>query len=263
MQKIAAAVGFNETVFISPSDVADIKIRYFTPGHEVNLCGHGTVAALIALFQQKGISNIETVETKAGVIDARISSKSSGASPSVIMEQIPALFIEFDGDISGLASIIGLVEDDIETKWPIVYGSTGIWTLLVPIKTLNSFKRMSPDTNRFPEILTQNSRVSIHPFCLESFHSISNMHGRHFSSPYSGTVEDPVTGTASGVMGAYHLNYISHRKTDRLIIEQGQEINRNGQVIVNVKQSDGLIHVEIEGKGVFVKEIVLDRQDSI
>lgn len=64
-------------------------------------------------------------------------------------------------------------------------------------------------------------------------------------------------------MGAYHLNYISHRKTDRLIIEQGQEINRNGQVIVNVKQSDGLIHVEIEGKGVFVKEIVLDRQDSI
>ena len=30
------------------------------------------------------------------------------------------------------------------------------------------------------------------------------MHGRHFSSAYAGTIEDPVTGTASGVMGAYY-----------------------------------------------------------
>ena len=32
MQEVARKVGFNETVFAVHSDVADIRLRYFTPG---------------------------------------------------------------------------------------------------------------------------------------------------------------------------------------------------------------------------------------
>ena len=46
MLAAAAAVGFNETVFIAPSSAADIRLRYFTPGQEMDLCGHATVASL-------------------------------------------------------------------------------------------------------------------------------------------------------------------------------------------------------------------------
>lgn len=46
MQRIAKTVGFNETVFVLKSDVADYKLRYFTPGHEINLCGHATVGSM-------------------------------------------------------------------------------------------------------------------------------------------------------------------------------------------------------------------------
>ncbi|MFP3471323.1 PhzF family phenazine biosynthesis isomerase, partial [Micrococcus sp. SIMBA_144] len=42
MQEIAFKVGFNETSFLVASDVADLGIRFFTPGNEMNLCGHGT-----------------------------------------------------------------------------------------------------------------------------------------------------------------------------------------------------------------------------
>jgi PhzF family phenazine biosynthesis protein len=42
MQRIALKVGFNETAFPLKSDKADLRIRYFTPGHELNLCGHAT-----------------------------------------------------------------------------------------------------------------------------------------------------------------------------------------------------------------------------
>lgn len=49
MQKIAKEVGFNETAFVLASECADLKIRYFTPGHEVNLCGHATIATVFAL----------------------------------------------------------------------------------------------------------------------------------------------------------------------------------------------------------------------
>lgn len=54
MQSIAHKVGFNETVFVVSSDVADLRLKYFTPGHEINLCGHATMASLFAL-KTKGI----------------------------------------------------------------------------------------------------------------------------------------------------------------------------------------------------------------
>jgi PhzF family phenazine biosynthesis protein len=49
MQAVARAVGFNETGFVLRSARADLRLRYFTPGHEVDLCGHATLAALVAL----------------------------------------------------------------------------------------------------------------------------------------------------------------------------------------------------------------------
>ena len=116
---------------------------------------------------------------------------------------------------------------------------------------------MIPHTRNFPDVVTQFPRASIHPFCLEVVNPIAQMHGRHFSSPFSGTIEDPVTGTASGVMGAYYLNFINRLRSASIIVEQGQEMGRNGFVRVNVAQSDGQIDVAIEGTGVFVKEIVL------
>lgn len=47
MQSIAHEVGFNETVFVVASDKADLRLRYFTPGHEINLCGHATKIASV------------------------------------------------------------------------------------------------------------------------------------------------------------------------------------------------------------------------
>ena len=49
MQEVAKKVGFNETAFPLKSDKADLRIRYFTPGHEINLCGHATMATIYAL----------------------------------------------------------------------------------------------------------------------------------------------------------------------------------------------------------------------
>ncbi|GIQ70999.1 hypothetical protein XYCOK13_38230 [Xylanibacillus composti] len=49
MQSIAKAVGFNETVFVVRSDKADYRLRYFTPGHEINLCGHATIGSMFCL----------------------------------------------------------------------------------------------------------------------------------------------------------------------------------------------------------------------
>ncbi|PEE40829.1 PhzF family phenazine biosynthesis protein [Bacillus pseudomycoides] len=259
MQLIAEKVGFNETSFVLHSNVADIRIRYFTPGHEMNLCGHATVGTIYALHERgllKGKQNL-TIETKAGVLPIHIDIDENGES-FIKMRQTAPQFQKFDGSTEELAHSIGLHETDLDEKLPIVYGSTGIWTLLVPIKTLDAFQRMKPNNEEFPSILKEVPKASIHPLCLETYDEVAHMHGRHFSSPYSGTIEDSVTGTASGVMGAYYAKFLKQDFDGEmtLIVEQGQEMNKDGRIAVYVtkNQKDDSLQIEISGTAVYVNE---------
>ena len=255
MQKTAGEIGFNETVFLLASKTADIKMRYFTPGHEMNLCGHATIAGVYALFEKEN-KEIKTVETLSGIINVNMEIWNNGKT-FIKMEQLPAQFEEFHGDKAKLAEALGIRESDIEADFPVIYGSTGIWTLLVPVKNLDAFLKMKSDNKKFPEILTEKPKASVHPFCLETYSENADMHGRHFSSPFSGTVEDPVTGTASGVMGAYYIKFIKPSDEENIVVEQGHEIGKDGIVYVDVKKKDGNLDVEIKGEAVYAEEIFL------
>lgn len=258
MQEIALKVGFNETAFVVKSEVADIRIRFFTPGHEMNLCGHGTIATIYALQSNGYLMQKETltIETRVGILPITINTKLSNEIQITMKQALPQ-FIEFEGSKKDLANSIGLQEDEITDDLPIVYGSTGTWTLLVPIKNLATFNKMQPKNETFPTILKEMPKSSIHPFCLETYDQAAHMHARHFSSPYSGTVEDAVTGTASGVMGAYYAKYINpnFEKHIHLVVEQGYEIGKDGRVKVQVTKNEDDFDIEITGTAVFVKEI--------
>ncbi len=258
MQEIAFKVGFNETAFSVKSDVADLRIRFFTPGHEMNLCGHATMATVYAL-KTKGLLRDKTdftIETKAGILPIKINS-TTDSEIFITMKQVSPQFEEFKGSKEDLANSIGLKESDIREDLPIVYGSTGTWTLLIPIKHLDAFKKMKPKNKVFPTILKEIPKSSIHPFCLETYDSNADMHARHFSSPYSGTIEDAVTGTASGVMGAFFAKYIKNNNFEEplnLIVEQGHEIQKDGRVMVQLLKIREVYDVEITGNAVHVKD---------
>lgn len=259
MQTIAKQVGFNETVFVLQSDQADLRLRYFTPGHEINLCGHATVASLFCLKSRGWLEGKDaiTIETNVGILP--ITFEARGGQLHIMMKQDEPRFVSFSGSVSELAECMGLTEDDIDLSKPIVYGSTGTWTLLIPIKKLSSFPRMKPSNRKFPEVLKENPKSSIHPFCMEAWDDNAMMHARHFSSPYSGTVEDPATGTASGVMGAYYLTYINEELSGaEFIVEQGQEMDRDGRVYVRVVRCEPSMDVYISGTGVFVREFEIE-----
>ena len=255
MQHAAYQVGFNETAFVLSSESADLRLRFFTPGHEMDLCGHATLASVYSLKSEGLLDDKEriTVETRAGILTVTIQTYAN-QQHTITMTQAPPKFEMFHGSRASLAVSMGIGENDIHTDLPIVYGNTGTWTLLVPIAHIDSFERMRPDNSSFPDVLTKMPKASIHPFCLETYDEAVDMHARHFSSPYSGTVEDPVTGTASGVMGAYWAAYIneSFRSPLQLIIEQGQEMNKDGRVHVQVTKHQDNVDVSITGRAVYV-----------
>ena len=183
MQQIAAAVGFNETTFVLPGDEGTVKLRYFTPGHEMNLCGHATVATFTALAQRGELmAGTYQLDVKAGMLPIVLHLNGNGET-AVTMQQNPAQFIPFEGDQTAVAHAIGLENADLDPALPIMYGSTGIWTLIVPVRGLAAMQRMQPQNGDFPGVLAQNDHASIHPLCLETFDAAADLHGRHFFFP--------------------------------------------------------------------------------
>ena len=254
MQRIAKEAAYSETAFVFPSDKADLRLRYFTPGAEVPLCGHATVGSIYALHEKGLIGEGEiTIETGAGVMPISVTVKDGrtqiGMTQAVYHEK------PFRGDKAALAAAIGLTEDELDERYPIMYGYTGLWTVAIPVKHLESFAHMKPDHMSFPGILTDEPYASVHPFCLETVYEGAMIHARHFSSPRNNIGEDPVTGTASGVMGAYYKRHIAKDPDREMLVvsEQGLEIGKDG-IVETLVPADPAGQVRIFGTAVFAEE---------
>jgi PhzF family phenazine biosynthesis protein len=76
MQQLALENNLSETVFFVPAPLwggleatTDFDIRWFTPGVEINLCGHATLAAAYVLFNKLGFAKETlTFSSKSGLL---------------------------------------------------------------------------------------------------------------------------------------------------------------------------------------------------
>ncbi len=259
MQRIALLANMSECCFVLPSQVADYCLRYFMPNCETSLCGHATVATISAMMADQQVTEDRTlsIETKAGIITVGY----DAAKQQVSMTQLPAQFQPFTGDIPTLMAAIGLTEESYDDRLPIVYGSTGAWTLILPIRTLADFNQMEPHTQDFPQAMVDRPTCSIHPLITGGFDPTHHLHGRHFSSVTSGIIEDPVTGTACSVMGGYYLTYMSDAPSAQLRIEQGNEMGMAGTVHVMAQRQGAEIAVSIAGTAVLSQNKLIALED--
>ncbi|MGI9536184.1 MAG: PhzF family phenazine biosynthesis protein [Desulfocapsaceae bacterium] len=75
LQKIAEENNLSETAFFAPEDQG-FKLRWFTPGAEVDLCGHATLAAAYVLYKHLGYSGPEiSFSTRSGNLVVRKGAK--------------------------------------------------------------------------------------------------------------------------------------------------------------------------------------------
>jgi len=72
LQAIAAENNLSETAYYLRRDDGDYDLRWFTPGVEVDLCGHATLAAAFAIFRSEGAA-AETLRfhTRSGALSVR------------------------------------------------------------------------------------------------------------------------------------------------------------------------------------------------
>ena len=122
MQRIANEMAVSETAFIlkPESEENDLRIRWFTPTNEVNLCGHATIAAFHALAEEGyfGLMIDEPqsflMETKSGVINVDVEWKD--LQPYIKMSLPIPHFFPFPDDYSLLCAAIGISEIELSKK---------------------------------------------------------------------------------------------------------------------------------------------------
>ncbi len=190
MQQIATENNLSETAYLVKENDY-YHIRWFTPGTEVDLCGHATLASAHILFTCVGDSGKKiTFHSRSGLLT--VSQLDSGK-----------LLLDFPGNIptetkdipTGLLEGLGLVSVPVFT-------STFDYMVVAPSE--NIVKGLSPDFKTLAQVPCRGVIVTAKG-------DIADFVSRCFY-PQSGIDEDPVTGSAHTVMVPYwakQLNKIS------------------------------------------------------
>ncbi|QXM06913.1 PhzF family phenazine biosynthesis protein [Crassaminicella indica] len=254
MQRIAKEVGFSETAFVQKSDVADFKVRFFTPSEEIDLCGHATIACFYVLAN-KSISNPGKYkqETKAGVLDLEV--KIDG---TILMNQALPEFLDII-DQKEIAASLNISEDKIASDLPIQIVSTGLKDILIPIKNLDTLLTMTPDFDKIAEISKKYNVIGYHAFTLETKFD-STAHCRNFAPLYA-IPEESATGTSNGALSCYLFKYgkVTAKNKNNLIFEQGYSINQPSEIRASLSTNDkNIIEIKVGGNASALKEKMLE-----
>jgi PhzF family phenazine biosynthesis protein len=232
MIKIAAELGFSESAFVQDSESADVKVRFFTPLQEVDLCGHGTIATfhtlleagVIDLQDKKSITVVQ--ESKAGLLPVTIN-----ADGLIVMTQANLTFIEPIADRKNVAELLGITEKDL-LHYPIQAVSTGTPKLMIPVVSRKVLFAIKPDLQGIADFCRQNNIKGFYPFTLDTIDNDADFHARQFN-PLAGVNEDPITGVAAGALGAYAVKYTLLSK-NKFVVEQGYIMNQPGTIYLEV-----------------------------
>lgn len=249
MQAIAAELNdVSETAFITadPDPAIDFRLRYFTSTTEVNLCGHATIAALFTLAWCGRITGREgtravRARTPVGVLDLALDF-SGDRLEWATMEQLAPEHAAAPG-AARAAEVLGLPPEALAADLPVACCSTGIWACFVPLANPDELGRIHIRPERIQSLWPDNDELSgVYAF---AFVADRETRGRFFSPPKYGIFEDPVTGTASGALGAYLIAQGRLGERDALLARQGIEMGRPGRVRVR-RNANG--HMSISGQ---------------
>ena len=179
MQNIALENNLAETVFYV-KEKEGLRIRWFTPAIEVDLCGHATLAAAFVLFNHEGYRGDSIgFNSRSGIL--------------TVTRKGDSLTLNFPTDILSEVTLSPTLTDGLnETPIRALKGKDDY---LLVFENESQKRHLQPDLRQLARI---KSRGIIVTAPGEKVDFVSRFFG-----PQSGVDEDPVTGSAHTTLTAY------------------------------------------------------------
>ncbi len=253
-QKIAAMLGLSETAFVSASDLADVKVEFYTPIKQIPHCGHATVAAFSLLWQKGLLLNGNAV--KESIEGTRQISYENG---KVYQSQMPPQYTPLDA--AGLsarlvADALGLPDGFVFAQAPII-ASTGVPFLLVPLPDERSLHTLHPDQELIRAISDKAGLVGFYAFTTNVQQADATT--RMFAPSY-GIPEESATGMAAGPLACFLHDHLGYQKNTFLIL-QGYHLRHPSpsqiEVQLEVDNEQHITGLRAGGYGVVVRQMEL------
>lgn len=204
MQAMTAKFGV-ETAFVLTPDMpeAELRLRYFVPRHEMEMCVHATVGTTYALVQQGQITQSPVkIQTPLGIISVSWENDPEQGL-SVMVEQFSPKFSDNNPDAAEVADLLGIPITNIdESISPIQSVSTSRPKLMIPLTDFHTLDELKPDFERLWEICDTYQTTGFYPFTTQTRHEDLQVEARQFPKR-AGYNEDPATGVAACALGAY------------------------------------------------------------
>jgi trans-2,3-dihydro-3-hydroxyanthranilate isomerase len=254
MQAVAREMNLSETVFVQKptEDNALARLRIFTTREELKLAGHPVIGTWFLLAelgvvpaQEGGVHVLQ--QTGAGVLPVEIRFK-DGRPQRVTMTQKEAAFRPVKINKKALAAALGLTPKDLDPKLEAEYVSTGIFNLIVPLRSRAALGKIVMNMIELRKLLGKNGTMA---YCFTC-----GPNGKVFSRgmlPWE-QYEDAATGSAAGSLGAYLVRHAKLGPGHTLSILQGEEMGRPSHIEVEVTQSGKKLVPRVSGAAVKVFE---------
>jgi trans-2,3-dihydro-3-hydroxyanthranilate isomerase len=250
MLQITKEMNYSETTFILSDQPREggYDVRIFTPAAEVPFAGHPTLGTAFVIQREIMKEPAETVILNLKVGQIPVSFSHSDGRPDVLwMRQIEPVFGRtiVSTDISEVLSLDG---GDIEERFPIEEVSTGMFFVIVPLKTLDAVKRAKVARDKYFQLIENLHAKAILVFCPQTYNNDNDLNVRVFCD-YYGISEDPATGSGNGCLAAYLVKhrYFAKDQID-IRVEQGYEISRPSLLYLRAENTQGKIDVSVGGR---------------
>jgi trans-2,3-dihydro-3-hydroxyanthranilate isomerase len=254
MRAVAREMNLSESVFVQKptEDQALARLRIFTTREELRLAGHPVIGTWFLLAelgvvpaQEGGVHVLQ--QTGAGVLPVEIRFK-DGRPQRVTMTQQNAAFRPAKVNKKALAAALGLSVKDFDPKLEPEYVSTGIFNLMVPLRSRAALGKIVMNMIDLRKLLGKNGTMAYCFACGDN--------GKAFSRgmlPWE-LYEDAGTGSAAGALGAYLVKHGRLSPAHTLSILQGEEMGRPCHIEVEVTQNAKKLVPRVSGAAVKVFE---------
>ena len=262
MLAIARELNNADTAFVLPADGPDhdLRVRFFTPRTEAGFVGHATVAAHYVLSRAGQPGKMLRQKQKAGMVNIEI--RGSGDARRVAVRQPPPALGRELNERERLAVLdsLALSTNDLDARCPLRICGTGGTRLMIGVRSAEQLRTLKPDFQRLTTLSAQLGAQGHFVFALRGAPEGCLTESRMFC-PALGIPEDPVSGNAHGILGAYLVSLgLLERSGEKAVFcgAQGQFLHRPGRVDVELEFAAGnLAGVWIVGGAVQVFETTL------
>ena len=248
-----------ECTFTGPSEVADVKVRYFLASREIPFAGHPTIATVAAMRDRGLIAGDSiTLETGAGIVPVKLDGN------LIEMTQVAPEFGPF-ADPELVAAAVSLPVAAIVGHPQKV--STGLPFCITVLKDRAALEAAELNLEALAALGTSLGADGIdmmEPFLvtLEGATAAGDTFSRLLMAPPS-PPEDPFTGSATGAMASYLWKHGLMEKAE-FTAEQGHGLGRPGQArVARVGPADAIEGVRVAGEGFVLMRGTVDLPDQL